>query len=588
MSNITSVVFDKCDEMKAIYGGLWQYDYGQILRIEGLNLPPAVEIHFSLQDTGGEAKRRIGFTKSGVTDVVIPDFILEGNDATRNYDAYAFIYLSDEESGETTHKIKMQIKARSKPEGSSKEEDTSFGAIMDAVNKIAEQSGQGVSDEKIAEAVNAYMEENPVKGTADAVQYISQNLTKEQQTQARTNIGAASAEEFSQLSDTVNNHENRIKSVENNTSVGGSGMTQAQINALDGMFKVCAYDSTKDYSGAYTAFKQAFGIESGGGETEVTLSSISATYNGGSVLVGTSVNTLTGIVVTARYSDGTTKTVTGYTLSGTISEGSNTITVSYGGKTTTITVIGYVEQEEVTLSSISASYTGGEVAVGTALTDLTGITVTTHYSDGSTVNVTGYTLNGTIAEGENTITVSYGGLTTTFKVTGVAESSGGAYGVDLTFEYPDYGKWSTNGNWYLTHYSDETASIQVGNGFSKEKVYSKPIDGTAYKYFRVPTESEDKQHGMHNYVEFFGCNSPNALTEAGHTVTKCTKQRTFVPCDFDNDLSAEGMTIFYPSEQFDYYYIKYQPNGSLTEKHPTLLGVFDADILENPLANPTE
>lgn len=204
MSNITSVVFDKCNETKVIYGGLWQYDYGQILRIEGLDLPPAVEIHFSLQETGGEAKRRIGITKSGVTDVVIPDFILEGNDATRNYDAYAFIYLSDEESGETTHKIKMQIKSRSKPEGSSKEEDTSFGAIMDAVNKIAEQNGQGVSDEKIAEAVNAYMEENPVKGTADAVQYISQNLTKEQQTQARTNIGAASAEEFSQLSDTVN------------------------------------------------------------------------------------------------------------------------------------------------------------------------------------------------------------------------------------------------------------------------------------------------------------------------------------------------------------------------------------------------
>ena len=79
---------------------------------------------------------------------------------------------------------------------------------------------------------------------------------------------------------------------------------------------------------------------------------------------------------------------------------------------------------EVTLSSISATYNGGEVTVGTALTDLTGITVKATYSDGSTKNVTGYTLSGTIAEGENTITVSYGGKTATFKVTGVVESGG--------------------------------------------------------------------------------------------------------------------------------------------------------------------
>jgi hypothetical protein len=38
--------------------------------------------------------------------------------------------------------------------------------------------------------------------------------------------------------------------------------------------------------------------------------------------------------------------------------------------------------------------------------------------------VTGYTLSGTIAEGSNTITVSYEGKTTTFTVTGTAESGG--------------------------------------------------------------------------------------------------------------------------------------------------------------------
>ena len=52
---------------------IWQWDYGQILRIQGLNLPTAVEIHFSLDEHGGEAVRRIGVTKDGVTDVPIPD-----------------------------------------------------------------------------------------------------------------------------------------------------------------------------------------------------------------------------------------------------------------------------------------------------------------------------------------------------------------------------------------------------------------------------------------------------------------------------------------------------------------------------------
>ena len=81
-------------------------------------------------------------------------------------------------------------------------------------------------------------------------------------------------------------------------------------------------------------------------------------------------------------------------------------------------------ETEVTLSSISATYSGGDVAVGTAVTALTGIVVTAHYSDGSTEEVTGYTLSGEIAEGSNTVTVSYSGKTTTFTVTGVAESGG--------------------------------------------------------------------------------------------------------------------------------------------------------------------
>lgn len=104
-----------------------------------------------------------------------------------------------------------------------------------------------------------------------------------------------------------------------------------------------------------------------------------------------------------------------------------TCTTEDGGYTATCAVsVAAAEgggDTEVTLSSISATYSGGDVAVGTAVTDLTGIVVTAHYSDGSTATVTDYTLSGTIAEGSNTVSVSYGGKTTTFAVTGVAEST---------------------------------------------------------------------------------------------------------------------------------------------------------------------
>lgn len=95
--------------------GIWQWNYGQILRIDGLNLPEAVEVHFSLDETGGEAKRRIGVTKEGVTDVRIPDFIVEADRST-NYTAYAFIYVADREYGNTVKKIAMEITSRPRPE----------------------------------------------------------------------------------------------------------------------------------------------------------------------------------------------------------------------------------------------------------------------------------------------------------------------------------------------------------------------------------------------------------------------------------------------------------------------------------------
>lgn len=123
------------------------------------------------------------------------------------------------------------------------------------------------------------------------------------------------------------------------------------------------------------------------------------------------------LTVTAHYDDSTTAIVTDYTLSGTISTGTNTITVSYNGKTTTFNVTA------VGLVSISAVFDaqGTTIYTDDSLDSLKQyLTVTANYSDSSTVVVTDYTLSGSLTEGTSTITVSYSEKTTTFNVT-VAE-----------------------------------------------------------------------------------------------------------------------------------------------------------------------
>lgn len=127
--------------------GLWQYNYGQTLRIQGLSLPPAVEIHFSLQQSGGEAVTRIGITKDGVTDVTIPDSMLENDGKSVDYYIYAFVYISDGDSGQTEYRISMSVKSRPKPEAWSGSGDTTMGQIMDAVNHIAAGKADGLKYE---------------------------------------------------------------------------------------------------------------------------------------------------------------------------------------------------------------------------------------------------------------------------------------------------------------------------------------------------------------------------------------------------------------------------------------------------------
>lgn len=179
MDNIIECRLDST--CKEIYTGIWQYDYGQILRIIGADLPKAVEVQFSLKDKGGDTLTRIGATVDGTTEVKVPDGLLKNENCTQNYLIYAWIYVTDDTSGNTEYQIILHVKSRPKPEEPTEEpipEPNIFHETVEAVNAAADRAEQAEQkakasaeeakkytegkQEDIEKAVSEYMKKNPI------------------------------------------------------------------------------------------------------------------------------------------------------------------------------------------------------------------------------------------------------------------------------------------------------------------------------------------------------------------------------------------------------------------------------------------
>lgn len=220
--------------------------------------------------------------------------------------------------------------------------------LVAAINEVLTKGGGEVDPEEIGRIVDKHLEKNPPAA------YTLPIATE-------TTLGgvkaAAATEEMTQP--VCITEDGKLVTAPGQNSGGnadqGASWTTEQINLLDRLFNYIPWIDSGAGAIADSLIASLRGGSSGGeepdtpvepdepNEPEVTLTSISAVYSGGDVAVGTALTYLTGIVVTAHYSDGTSKAVTGYTLSGTIAEGSNTITVSYEGKTATFTVTGVAE-----------------------------------------------------------------------------------------------------------------------------------------------------------------------------------------------------------------------------------------------------
>lgn len=175
--------------------------------------------------------------------------------------------------------------------------------------------------------------------------------------------------------------------------------------------------------------------------TEIMPTNITATYSGGTVIEGSTLNK-SNILVTAYYPNGTNKTVTDIELSTeTMNKvGMQEVVVTYKKLTATI----FVPVTAKMVTQITAVYNGGALEQFESL-DRKKLVVTATYNDGSNSNVEDYTIMSTTATtvGDNVFTVTFGAKTATFtveafarRITGMgslkSEVSSGDYGSTLT------------------------------------------------------------------------------------------------------------------------------------------------------------
>ena len=123
---------------------IWQWSYGQILKISGLDLPFSYEVHFSNEELTGQTITMIG-DENGVE---IPDQFISSNDEV----IYAWLFLHEgEDDGETVSEIIIQKKLRSEPsnEAPTPEEQsviTQTIAALDAAVEEAQAAAEAIEN----------------------------------------------------------------------------------------------------------------------------------------------------------------------------------------------------------------------------------------------------------------------------------------------------------------------------------------------------------------------------------------------------------------------------------------------------------
>ena len=164
--NRVIAVFANNGTMATTQTPLWQYDYGQILVIQGLQLPQAYEVHFcNSTDTAT-------ITSIGNADgVEIPDQFLRSGERI-----YAYVYLhTGEDDGETEYKITIPVMDRAEPtdiEPTPAQEST-IGQLITALNDAVDAAEEAASKGPIIQDAYWYIWDST------AGEYVNTNVKAE-------------------------------------------------------------------------------------------------------------------------------------------------------------------------------------------------------------------------------------------------------------------------------------------------------------------------------------------------------------------------------------------------------------------------
>ena len=350
--------------------------------------------------------------------------------------------------------------------------------VYQQILKRLDEIDLGVPDAQIEEAVRKYLENNPVNvvvddalseesenpvqnkvitkevteikvevkniktniGEAKAVLYSEQSLTDAQKTQARTNIGAASAAEVSKLSDQIDD------------LPSGGGMSS---NAKELLIKILRNGMyTSDQSQNITDLATALETSEGGGseEPDTPDEPTLTTYTITSELVNvTSNNSATSVNEGASYT-ATLTAVDGYTL--------DSVSVLMGG--TDITATAYADGV-ITIASV----TGNVEIVASAVIEKSDPALIT---DGLVFD---YDLRNVSLESYNL--TGWGAVyktvdkTNTALLFGGSQVTGNDYGLDCD---------NVRGNRLI---SDETQNVKLGTAYTVQAYYSRKDSSTYFK-----------------------------------------------------------------------------------------------------------
>lgn len=267
MNNIVSV---KLDSRYASTLGVWQYDYGQVLRITGPELPPAVEVQFSLDEKSGETLSRVGTTVDGVTEVKIPDELLT-HCATSNYRIYAYIYLTDETSGNTKYEITIPVRVRSKPTSPTEDPETDpdlFRETVVAVNASAERAKMAEQNAK-ASATEAGQYAASASESAVTAEKTKEDALRKVGEKKQEAIEAIQNQEETSVGKITTHTDGEIQRIQNQAAESKGELEQTIINA--GVSKEGLDESIQTASDTKTALDKSVEL-AGTAKTELDTS----------------------------------------------------------------------------------------------------------------------------------------------------------------------------------------------------------------------------------------------------------------------------------------------------------------------------